>query len=69
MAACGNKVTYKQQRTRYFIDATHNDDVLQRLMDSFLASMLAYISQPHFPEKYVVGQYQAYLKKKTRCAL
>jgi hypothetical protein len=65
MASCGNKVTYEQKRTRNFIDAKQKDDVLQHLMDSFLASALAYISQPHFPEKYIVRQYRAYLKRKA----
>jgi hypothetical protein len=68
MAACGNKVNYEQTRTRNFIDATQKEVVLQRLMDSFLASALAYMSQPHFPKKYILRQYQAYLKRKTRYA-
>jgi hypothetical protein len=69
MAACGNKATYEQRRTRNFIDASHKDDVIQSLIDSFLATALAYMSQPDFPEKYIVRQYQAYLKRRTRYAL
>ncbi|MGD8844199.1 MAG: hypothetical protein PVJ84_02845 [Desulfobacteraceae bacterium] len=68
MASCENKVHYEQKRTRNFIGATQKDDVLQSLMDSFLTSSLAYLSHPHFPQKYILRQYQAYLKRKTWAA-
>lgn len=61
----GEKVHFEQKRERNFIDAKHKDDVLQSLIDLFLENALAYLSHPDFPNKYVLRQYNEYLKKKS----
>ena len=67
--ALGEKIYFKQKMQRHFIDAAQKDQVLQDLMNSFLASARPYLAHPDFAEKVVVKAYREHLKKKPFSAV
>ena len=65
--ALGEAVRFQQKRERHYIDEREKDALLQGLMDSFIKSTLNYFSHPDFPNKYVLKEFQAYLKRQAWC--
>ena len=65
--AMGESVRFQQKRDRHYIDEREKDTLLHGLMDSFIKSTLNYISHPDFPDKYVLREFQAYLKRQAWC--
>ena len=65
--ALGEAVRFQQKRERHYIDEREKDALLHGLMDSFIKSTLNYFSHPDFPDKYVLKEFQAYLKRQTWC--
>ena len=65
--ALGEVVRFQQKRERHYIDERKKDMLLLGLMDSFIKSTLNYFSHPEFPNKYVLKEFQAYLKRQTWC--
>ena len=63
--ALGEAVRFQQKRERHYIDERKKDALLHGLMDSFIKSTLNYFSHPDFPDKYVLKEFQAYLKRQT----
>ena len=63
--ALGEAVRFQQKRERHYIDERKKDALLQGLLDSFIKSTLNYFSHPDFPNKYVLKEFQAYLKRQT----
>ena len=63
--ALGEAVRFQQKRERHYIDERKKDALLHGLMDSFIKSTLNYFSHPDFPNKYVLKEFQAYLKRQT----
>ena len=63
--ALGEAVRFQQKRERHYIDEREKDALLHGLMDSFIKSTLNYFSHPDFPDKYVLKEFQAYLKRQT----
>ena len=61
----GECVRFQQKRERHYIDERKKDTLLYGLMDSFIKSTLNYFSHPDFPDKYVLKEFQAYLKRQT----
>jgi hypothetical protein len=57
-AAVGEKVTYCHEKTRNFIADTEKDKVFRGLKERFLAASLGYLSNPDFPRKLILRQYQ-----------
>ncbi len=57
-AAVANKVAYRHEKTRNFIAETKKDEVFDGLKERFLAASLAYLSNPDFPRKLILMQYQ-----------
>ncbi|TFH41235.1 MAG: hypothetical protein E4G94_08300 [ANME-2 cluster archaeon] len=65
--ALGEAVRFQQKRERHYIDERKKDALLQGLIDSFIKSTLHYFSHPDFPDKYVLKEFQAYLKRQIWC--
>lgn len=65
--ALGEAVCFQQKRERHYIDERKKDALLQGLIDSFIKSTLHYFSHPDFPDKYVLKEFQAYLKRQIWC--
>ena len=63
----GEAVRFQQKRERHYIDEREKDALLKGLMDSFIKGTLKYFSHPDFPEKYVLKEFNAYLKRQTWC--
>ncbi len=63
--ALGESVRFQQKRERHYIDELEKDDLMNSLLDSFIKRTLTYLSLPDFPGKYVLKEFQAYLKRKT----
>jgi hypothetical protein len=63
--ALGEAVCFQQKRERHYIDEREKDAMLHDLMDSFIKSTLNYFSQPDFPEKYVLKEFQAHRKQQA----
>jgi hypothetical protein len=57
-AAVGEKVTYRNEKTRNFIADTDKDKVFRGLQERFLGATLGYLSSPDFPRKLILKQYQ-----------
>jgi len=49
----------------HYIDEREKDDLLNDLMESFIKRTLNYLSLPDFPGKYILKEFQAYLKRQT----
>ena len=49
----------------HYIDEREKDTLLHGLMDFFIKYSLNYLSHPDFPGKYVLKEFQAYLKRQT----
>ena len=63
--ALGKTVCFQQKRERHYIDEREKDAMLRDLMDSFIKSTLDYFSQPDFPEKYVLKEFQVHRKQQA----
>jgi len=63
----GETVRFQQKRERHYIDEREKDALLKGLMDSFIKGTLKYFSHPDFTEKYVLKEFNAYLKRQTWC--
>ena len=63
--AMGQTVRFQQKRERHYIDELKKNALLHGLMESFIKSTLNYFSHPDFPDKYVLKEFQAYLKRQT----
>lgn len=61
----GESVRFQQKRERHYIDEREKDDLLNDLMESFIKRTLNYLSLPDFPGKYILKEFQAYLKRQT----
>lgn len=57
-AAVGEKVSYRNEKTRNFIAETEKDEVFRGLKERFLGASLGYLSSPDFPRKLILRQYQ-----------
>ena len=65
--ALGESIRFQQKRERHYIDEREKDALLKGLMDSFIKGTLKYFSHPDFTEKYVLKEFNAYLKRQTWC--
>jgi hypothetical protein len=65
--ALGEAVRFQQKRERHYITEQKKDALLNGLMDSFIKSTLNYFSHPDFSGKYVLKEFQAYLKRQVWC--
>jgi hypothetical protein len=63
--ALGDSVRFQQKKERHYIDEREKDALLQDLMDSFIKSTLDYLSHPDFSNKYVLKEFEAYLKRQA----
>jgi len=54
----GDKVTYRYEKTRNFIDESEKDEVLKGLKERFLSATLGYLSSPEFARKLILIKYQ-----------
>jgi len=63
--ALGESFRFQQKRERHYIDEREKDDLLNDLMESFIKRTLNYLSLPDFPGKYILKEFQAYLKRQT----
>ncbi len=50
----GEKLLFEQKREKFFIDEREKDNVMKEIQDSFLSSLLPYLSCSNFPKKYVL---------------
>jgi hypothetical protein len=52
-AMLGDEATFEQKRQRNFVDIRERDRVFQELLDSFLTSLLDYLSHPQFAQRFL----------------
>ncbi len=57
-AAVGEKVSYRNEKTRNFIAEPEKDEVFRGLKERFLDASLGYLSSPDFPRKLILREYQ-----------
>lgn len=56
--AVGERVSYRNEKTRNFIADTEKDEVFRGLKERFLGASLGYLSSPDFPRKLILRQYK-----------
>jgi len=61
----GKTVRFEQKRDSHYIDEKEKEDLLNGLIDDFLASTLIYFSKKDFAEKYVLKAYKKKLEKSS----
>jgi len=54
----GPTVTFEHKKERNFIMAPDKDKVFGHLVDTFMETLLPYISKPSFPGKYILKEYK-----------
>lgn len=54
----GDQVMFEYRAERNFIMAPDKEDVLKKLVDTFRANLIPYISKPEFPAKLVLKEYR-----------
>ena len=59
----GEKLLFEQKREKIFIDEREKDKVMKEIQDSFLSSLLLYLSYSDFPQKYVLKKFNEKIKK------
>ena len=59
----GETVRFEQTRDSHYIDEKEKEDLLNGLIDDFLASTLPYFSEKDFAKKYVLKAYKKKLEK------
>jgi hypothetical protein len=64
-AALGEKIAFEQERVRNFIDQQKMQDLLELMKSEVLERSRAYLSKPHFAERYVLRTYQAWEKQEA----
>lgn len=57
-------VIFEKKMERHFIDKKEKDDIFIRLKDSFLNSGMNYLSNPEFPEKFIMKKYKELSQKR-----
>ena len=61
----GTTATFEHKKERNFIMAPDKDEVFDHLVDTFMETLLPYVSKPYFPEKYILKVYRE--KDKAIC--
>lgn len=56
--AVGEKVSYRNEKTRNFIAETEKDEVFRGLRERFLGASLGYLASPDFPRKLILRKYK-----------
>ena len=54
----GPSATFEHQKERNFIMAPDKDKVFGHLVDTFMETLLPYVSKPSFPGKYILKVYR-----------
>ena len=54
----GPTATFEHKKERNFIMALDKEKVFDHLVDTFMETLLPYVSKPYFPEKYILKVYQ-----------
>jgi len=58
LSKVGPTATFEHQKGRNFIMAPDKDKVFDHLVDTFMETLLPYVSKPYFPGKYILKVYQ-----------
>ncbi len=61
----GDEVIHTYEDERNFIDDSEKDAVLDGMLDSYLNTSFAYLSNPEFPRRFVLREYGRALEKKS----
>ena len=60
----GKSIYYEKNMVRNFIDNKEKEKLLNGFCDSFLKSTLSYLSEPNFPKRFIVKNYNEYKSRK-----
>ena len=60
----GKSIYYEKNMVRNFIDNKEKEKLLKGFCDSFLKSTLSYLSEPNFPKRFIVKNYNEYKSRK-----
>jgi hypothetical protein len=58
----GETVTFEKKQERVFVDDKEKDAVVSGLIDVFKKELLTYVSNPEFPKRFIVKQYNEAVK-------
>ena len=54
----GEKVTYRYEKSRQFIEKREKEEVFNRLKERFVETTLPYFSSANFPRNVILSKYQ-----------
>ena len=63
--ALGAEITFEKKRERNFIDQKKKREVLEDLMNSFINTSIAYLSNNKFPGNFILNEYKKYKEKRS----
>ncbi len=61
----GDEVAYEYQDERNFVDDSEKEAVLNEMLDSYMNSSFAYLSNPEFPRRVILREYGRALEKRS----
>ena len=61
----GESVRFEKKMERFFIDEKEKDEVIQKIMDSLLESLLPYLSHPLFCKRFIAIEFARAKQKKS----
>jgi len=62
----GDVVVFEQKREKVFVDENEKDGLIKKMINTFIADIVPYLSRPDFPGKYVVREYRKSLIDQNR---
>ena len=65
-SALGESVIFEQKFEKNFVDNTEKEKIINRQKESFISSVLPYISLPQFPQMYILKEFHKAAQKRSR---
>ena len=61
----GEKVLFEQKRDRFFVEESEKQTVFEEVYNSFIDSVLGYLSNKAFPKRYVLKKYREKVEQES----
>ena len=65
-SALGESVIFEQKFEKNFVDNTEKEKIINRQKESFISSVLPYISLPQFQQMYILKEFHKAAQKRSR---
>lgn len=64
--AIGQRIPFRYTRNKHFVDRREKEEVFNRLLETFINSVLPYLKHPDFARRFVLSRYQELKRRDPR---